>query len=175
MKPTELLAITAALLPIAACGSSSVTVAPAPRSPTLSAPATAPVTPSTSTTTARLGTAVQLSLVRLTALSKEGNVVSENPLETPNAGNQYLALEVLYVATGTVSISYSPFTDWKIRDFTGREFPATYVSGRSPELQAGELAPGERAQGWITFEIPAGATGLTAIVKVGGETAAFTL
>lgn len=174
MKPAHLLAITAAVLPVAACGSSSVTVTPATPSPSLSAPATAPVTPQTSTS-GRLGTAVQLSLVRLTVLSKEGNVVSENPLETPNPGSQFLALEVLYEATGTARISYSPFTDWTIRDFTGREFPATYVSGKSPELQSGELAPGERAQGWITFEIPAGATGLSAIVKVGGETAAFTL
>jgi Domain of unknown function (DUF4352) len=174
MKTMGLLAVTAAVLLVAACAGPSGPVGQGPPSSSVSSPTADQATPPTNTA-GRLGTAAQLSMLRVTALSKQGNVVSENQLETPKAGNQFLALEVLYEATGTQKLSFNPFSEWKISDAAGQVYPATYVSGKSPELQSGELAPGDKARGWITFEIPAGAAGLTAIVVIGNETAAFIL
>lgn len=73
--------------------------------------------------------------------------------------------------TGSEYASVSYYRGLTLRDGEYREYGSTVV-GPTPRLQAGELAPGEVARGFVTFEeVPVDATGLTLDITPTTETA----
>lgn len=77
---------------------------------------------------------------------------------TPAGGNIKLGVEVSVQATATKTVPVNPFYA-KVTDSQKVEYTSTFC-GCTPELQAVSLQPGQSAGGWITFELPAVATGL---------------
>lgn len=139
----------------------------------ISAPSADQVKPAPKNATGTVGQPVKLTLGTITVSQVDKSFTPDNQFETPKAGNSFVAVEILYQATGTDKLSYSP-SDWKIKDGSGAEFTSAYVS-KTPELQSGDLNPGEKVRGWEVFEVPTGDPGLTINGKIGDDTITVTL
>ena len=115
-----------------------------------------------------MGTAVALNSATVTVVSADLNYKSSDQFTQPKAGNRFVAVEVLYGNTGTEKVSYSPL-DWKLSDSSGFSYDYSY-SGKGPELHSGDLNAGEKARGFITYEVPQAATGLVLKLALGDDT-----
>ena len=72
-------------------------------------------------------------------------------LPPPEKGNTYVA--VLIKIEALADADYSPYYT-KVRDADGFEYDWLVIPAKEPSLGAGELAPGDKVQGWVTFEVP---------------------
>jgi len=134
---------------------------------TVSAPAASEVKPQAKTVTGEVGKPVTLNLARITVVSADLDYKSPDEFTQPKAGNRFVAAEVLYENTGEDKLSYNPF-DWKLSDSSGFSYDQGY-SGKGPELHSGDLAPGEKARGFITYEVPRTATGIRLKATIGDD------
>jgi len=125
---------------------------------TVTAPSPSDVKPPAKNVAGRVGAPVQLNSATVTVMSADLKYTSSDEFVQPKAGNRFVAVEVLYENTGTDKVSYSPF-DWKLTDSSGFNYDRSY-SGKSPELASGDLSVGEKARGFITYEVPQSAGGL---------------
>ncbi len=82
-------------------------------------------------------------------------------------------MQVLYENVGSDAYDYNSF-DWKLTDSSGFSYDTTF-SGIGPELHSGTIQPGERARGYITFEVPTSAAGLKLKLTSGDDTATVTV
>jgi hypothetical protein len=139
----------------------------------ISAPSADQVKPAPKNATGTVGQAVKLTLGTITIAQVNKNFTPDNQFETPKAGNSFIAVEILYEATGTDKLSYNPF-DWKVKDGSGAEFTSAFVT-KTPELHSGDLNPGEKVRGWEVFEVPTGDPGLTINAKIGDDSISVTL
>jgi hypothetical protein len=139
----------------------------------VSAPPPAEIKPPPKTATGQVGSAVVLTGVTVTVVSADLDARSGTTYIKPKPGNRYVAVQILYENTGADPYNYNPF-DWKLTDSSGFSYDTTY-SGIGPELHSGTLARSEKARGYITYEVPASATGLAVKVKSGEDTATFPL
>jgi hypothetical protein len=83
-----------------------------------------------------------------------------------------VVVEVSVQNTGTGNLS--TFFDWQLGD-SARDTWSQALSVREPSFLGGELAPGETARGFLTYEVSASASQLVLTVKLGGDTASFAL
>lgn len=94
---------------------------------------------------------------------------SDQPYLHPAAGKQYTAL--MAKACGDANESgdstFGPLVALQLADDT-RVMPT--VSAVQPPLNPGALAPGQCLQGWITYEVPQGATATAAVWMGQGAT-----
>ena len=80
----------------------------------------------------------------------------------PETGNQFVAVELLFVNTGSTADSISSLLQMELKDADNRSYdidmfaPSAAGTG-SPE---GEIAPGERIRGSVGFQTPVDAPGL---------------
>lgn len=90
------------------------------------------------------------------------NWVEGNDFAEPDAGNKFLAVEMLLVNKGQKADSISSLLQMSLKDETGQKYNVDLMAnsatgGSSPE---GEIAPGERLRGKVGFQVPEGASGL---------------
>jgi hypothetical protein len=132
-------------------------------------PGPSDIKPAPKSVTGTVGNAMQLTGGTVTIVSVDLNFVSTNEFAQPKAGNRFVVVEVLYENSGSDKITYNPF-DWKLSDTSGFSYDQSYVGGREPSLHSGDLQPGEKARGFITFEVPQSAGGLVLKSSLGDDT-----
>lgn len=76
----------------------------------------------------------------------------------PKKGNIKLGVEVTVEGTADKDVPVNPFYA-KITDGEGYSYTSTF-GGCDPDLKSVRVGKGEKAKGWITFEVPSKATGL---------------
>jgi hypothetical protein len=87
-------------------------------------------------------------------------------ISTAASGKLYLVIEVVIQNLGRdTEMPYAP-TDFILRDANGVEYQANSTS-MEPPLGGGNLATGEEAQGYVTFEVPATAIGFVVTYNPG--------
>lgn len=107
-----------------------------------------------------VGEPQQGSGYELTVVSAETGV-TEIPGDLPmtaEEGKAYAIAELLITNTGSEPVAYNLFYV-KLKDAAGFEYTIS-AFGRQPMFQSGELSPGDVVRGFVTFEVPADATGL---------------
>ncbi len=132
-------------------------------------PGPSDIKPAPKNVTGTVGGAMQLSNATVTVVSVDLNFVSGNEFAQPKAGNRFIAVEILYENTGSDKISYNPF-DWKLSDSSGFSYDQSFVGGKEPSLHSGDLQIGEKARGFVTFEVPQSASGLVLKSSLGDDT-----
>jgi hypothetical protein len=116
-------------------------------------------------TAAKLGEPITLtgldtgSRAAVTALEIVDPTTATDSISAPAAGNRYVAIRFQIENTGTVLYDDSPDNSAELVDATGRQFPATTLLS----VAAGPLFPstitvhpGEKALGYVVFEVPVG-------------------
>lgn len=84
----------------------------------------------------------------------ENPYVEKNQYSKPGEGNKFIAVEVSYQNnTSDKTISYNPF-DWKLFDGEGYNYESSWTASKKPDLSSGDINPGSKVRGWITFEVP---------------------
>lgn len=88
--------------------------------------------------------------------------IRENPpttsFQAPKAGSRCVAVDVTIESTGSGTVNYNPFY-LKLQTTDDRQYSYSGLcSSITPLLSPGDLMDGRRVRGWVTFEIPAGAT-----------------
>jgi len=82
----------------------------------------------------------------------------KNEFSQPEEGNKFIAVEVSYQNNTTdKTISYNTL-DWKLFDGEGYNYESSWSATKKPDLSSGDINPGSKVRGWITFEIPVKAT-----------------
>lgn len=136
---------------------------------TVNPPNPADIKPPAKNLTGQIGSPMALNGVTVTVVSEDLNAQSGNQFIKPKAGNRYVAVQVLYENTGSDKFDYNPF-DWKLADSSGFSYDMTFW-GPGPELHAGTIQPGEKARGYITYEVPTSAAGLKLRFTSGDDSA----
>jgi Domain of unknown function (DUF4352) len=137
---------------------SGATVAPPPGLQVAANPKTAQV---------GVGQPARLNFVTVTVIEVDPQWAVTNTFEQPKKGSHFVAVKVQYESIAQQNVSYNQF-DWKVVGPTGARFTPSFVP-REPQLRSGELQPGKKVYGWIIFEIPDGATGLTLNASIGDD------
>jgi Domain of unknown function (DUF4352) len=140
---------------------------------TVSAPAASDIKPPARQLTGKVGDALQLNGLTVTVVTADLNAKPGNQFIQPKAGDRFVVVQVLYENTGSESISYNPF-DWKLSDASGFSYSTAYP-GVAQELQSGSLSSGEKARGYISYEVPQSASGLSMKFQRDDDTASVTL
>jgi len=135
----------------------------------VSAPSASDIQPPALNLTAQVGSPMALNGITVTVVSADLNANSGNEFIAPKSGDHFVTVQVLYENTGTGPYDYNPF-DWKLTDSAGFSYDSSF-SGIGPELNAGTIQPGEKARGYITYEVPTSSTGLQLRLTSGGDTA----
>ena len=113
----------------------------------------------TAASTFRAGDVVRRGSLEAVVLSS-GPFQSTNQFIRPAAGKQFFAVELQVKNTGTTPVNLSSLLQFKLRDSTNAQYDVAFTTGKDPRFPEGELSPGTTNRGFVTFEIPAGATGL---------------
>jgi hypothetical protein len=120
----------------------------------------------------RVGDSLSLDGARITLISCDDNAVPDDDSVLPRPGNRFVVVQVSVENTGSGDLS--TFFDWQLSD-SARDTWSQALSVREPSFLGGELAPGESAQGFLTYEVSSSASQLLLTVKLGGDTATFAL
>lgn len=85
---------------------------------------------------------------------------SGNDFIKPTGNNTYLFVNVIIGNFGKGPVAYNPLYA-KVKDGSGREYQTNIMAGASltGSLQNGNLAPNDKVQGIIAFEVPKGSSG----------------
>jgi len=110
-----------------------------------------------------IGQAVQFGDYRLTVMDFNGAVKSDNEYLQPKENNKFVGVEVLIENTGKEPKSFNEL-DFTIQDKNAYTYQSTY-SIMEPSLGSGDLQPGRKVRGCITFEIPENDSGLELIYQ----------
>ena len=120
----------------------------------------------------RVGDSLSLDGALITLISCDDNAVPDDDSVAPRPGNRFVVVEVSVHNTGAGDLS--TFFDWQLTD-SARDTWSQALSVREPSFLGGELAPGETAQGFLTYEVSASASQLVLTVKLDDDTASFAL
>lgn len=102
--------------------------------------------------------AVQLGDNVLTVTAVEKSAGSD--FDVPKQGHEYVIVSVQIENAGEENITYNPF-DFKMANSQGQIVDTGFITVDSDTaLSSGELAPGGKVSGTISFEQPAGDAGL---------------
>jgi hypothetical protein len=118
----------------------------------------------TQTTTYKIGDSVQSGDYVLTVHGIADNVPPETDIyDRPKEGNKYYAVEVTVENKGSDVISYNVIY-FKLQDSEGYTYDYTGAY-KKPWFGYGDLQPGRKVRGWITFEIPKNSSNLELIFQ----------
>lgn len=106
----------------------------------------------------KVGDKVKLYEQILTVLNA-GEYVSKNAYLKPKDGMKYYAVEVEVENVGQKPNAYNPMY-FKLVDANSYSYNMSYMGGKEPALQSGDLQPTKKTRGFITFEVPLDAAGL---------------
>lgn len=144
----------------AGCGSSSVSTTPA------KTPTTAPTNPANpSASQAGVGSTINLTdtsngnKIAVTVVKVVDPDSTTNQFETPSAGDRYVSIQYQIVNTGTTSYQDDPQFEITAKDASGQNLqePLAVSTSAGPQLPSSiNLTPGDKALGYVTFEVPAG-------------------
>ena len=91
----------------------------------------------------------------------------DNEYDRPEAGSKYFAVEVTIENKGSEVKPYN-IIDFKLQDGDGYTYDSTTADVmKQPWFGYGDLQPGRKIRGWITFEIPKTASKLELIYQPG--------
>lgn len=135
----------------------------------VSAPAPSDIKPAPVNATGAIDQPMRLNGVDVTVVSVDAHYAAANPFMTPKPGNRYIVLEILYQSTGSDALQYNEY-DWTVSDSQGFSYRPT-VADKEPQLNSGQLDPGGKARGFVTYEVPTAAQGLVAKAKIGDDSA----
>lgn len=106
----------------------------------------------------KIGDTVQLGDNVLTVTKVDKSAGDE--FDKPKQGNEFVIVHVRIENKGKDTIDYNPF-DFKLQNSNGQLVDAAITSiGGNTALEAGQLTPGGKVEGSITFEAPKGDTKL---------------
>jgi hypothetical protein len=152
------LAVAGALLTATACQGSTVTTTPAKKA---SATATAKAGPSAAMKAAVGDTITvkgNLKGERLDVTVKQwvDPAKSANEFMKPDDGKRWVAAQFQLTNSGAAAYSDSPTNGAQVADSQGQRFHATFGEVTAgPSMEAAlKIAPGDKALGWIVFEVP---------------------
>ncbi|MFE9886864.1 DUF4352 domain-containing protein [Streptomyces scopuliridis] len=169
MRRTTIAAIAAGLLLTAtACGGNDeITTKPKPAA-TAEAKATADETPAepapSKATAAKVGDTITLKgfedgeQLDVTVTKWVDPAKGKDEFFTPEDGNRWVAAQFELVNTGTKVYADSPANGAQVADNEGQRFGTTIadVTAGPSMTSAAKVPPGEKALGWIVFELPKG-------------------
>jgi hypothetical protein len=136
------------------------------------APPAPDIKPPARTLSGRVGDALSLSAARITVVSCDDNAAPDDDSVKPRPGNRFVVVEVAVENTGSGELS--TFFDWRLTD-SARATWSQALAVREPRFLGGELAPGESARGFLTYEVAGAAAQLVLNVKLDDDTASFAL
>lgn len=168
MRRTLLLAATALLL--AGCSSSAPTVNTQPvkvpaaaNTSTTSAPSKAAST-SAAPKAAKVGDTIDLSggdeHIQITLVKLVDPAKSTDEYRTPKPGNRFIAVQMRIVNVNSKAYTGDPMARTVAKDADGQVFEADFSPAQTDVGQPMDsgltLAPGDKALGVLTFEVPVG-------------------
>ena len=133
--------------------------------PSVTAAPAAPAAPATPAATGKLGDTLTLngidpgSKAAITALKVVDPTTSTDGISTPAAGTRYVAVQFQIQNTGTVPYNDAPDNGANVTDASGHQFgySTVYSVSAGPKFPATvTLTPGQKALGYIVFEVPKG-------------------
>lgn len=166
MRRTALALTTAALtITLAACNGTSVKSQPDKTPPATAPQATAAATTPPAPTTpsaAHLGDTITLhgmddgSKIAVTIVKWAENARGADEFTTPGKGKRFVAAQIRFVNTGTATYDDSPSNGMQVADSEGQRFDSTIADVTAGPSMASSvtLKPGDKALGWIVFEVP---------------------
>lgn len=98
------------------------------------------------------GEQVDITLVQVVDPAK-----GKDDFNQPDAGNRFVAVEVRYKNTGTVTEADSVGNEAKLVDGAGHSYDTSFADTTAGPSFAGDqvnIAPGETGDGFITFQLP---------------------
>lgn len=113
--------------------------------------------------------AYDLMVIDVEEATVGGGVCPIESFYAPKPGNRKLGVQIQITATSG-EVSVNPFYA-KLTDSAAFEYTSAF-GGCEPELASSKISPPQSATGWITFEIPQTATGLTFFYGVPGDAVA---
>jgi hypothetical protein len=150
------------------CGSSGVSTTPAQHpstAPTSSTPST-PASPSKpSAQKAGVGDTIDLSdgtsgkNIAVTVVKVVDPDSSSNQFETPPGGDRFESVQFRIVNTGQGAFQDDPLADITAKDAAGQTMQLEFVGSTAAGTQmpsSVNLAPGDTALGFVTFDVPTG-------------------
>lgn len=161
-------AITTAVLAtgLAACGPAS-SVKTSPDKATTTATATTKAKPKaapakTKPAVAHLGDTITIhgfdkgSKLAVTLVKWAPTAKGADEFTTPDTGKRFAAAQFRITNTGTAVYSDSPSNGVQVADGEGQRFDSTFsdVSAGPSMASQVDLKPGDKALGWISFEVP---------------------
>jgi hypothetical protein len=128
-------------------------------------PTSGPATQATSTTY-RVGDRVRIGDDQFFGLLEVDLDVEPSGIAKPGEGKKWIAVLAEIEGIAATGASYNPLF-FTVRDSDGFEYAFT-LFGKEPSLKSSnDLAPGDKVRGWVTFEVPKSATGLTLRYEAG--------
>jgi hypothetical protein len=108
----------------------------------------------------RIGDVVPAGEAEFVVLGWE--IVPGKSFSSPEEGNKYVALELLFANNSNSSIRVSTLSQISMKDGTGKTYETDFdvLVVLLAESIDGELAPGEKGRGWAGFQVPENAQGL---------------
>jgi hypothetical protein len=137
----------------------------------VTAPPASEIKPPAKNVTGSVGQPMALNGLNLTVVSADTNAKADNPYRTPASGKKFVVAEVLYENVGSDPIDPG---QWTLTDSQSFNYQMTF-SVKDPSLDYQQIPPGARSRGYIAFEVPANATGLTLKAKIGDDSASVPL
>jgi hypothetical protein len=107
----------------------------------------------------KIGQPVTLGSWQVTALSAKNPFKPKNTFEKPDAGMKYVTVDTQVVNNGSESGTVSSIGCFKMRDGTGQEYNLAFLTD-VPKPPDGEVAPGGKIRGTLSYQVPSGAKGL---------------
>ena len=120
----------------------------------------------------RVGDVLALNAARIAVLSFEDDATPDDDDVRPREGNRFVVVEVSVENTSAAPLS--TYLDWRLTDGAGESWTEA-LGVREPAFPAGELAPGELARGFLTYEVSATVSRLTLVVRLDDDRARFAL
>lgn len=149
----------------ASCSSSHVSTTPAQQPSPATTPSTSPTSPTASGQKAHVGDTIDLSdsttgkNIAVTVVKVIDPDTSTNQVETPPAGDRFESVQFEIVNTGTGTYQDDPLTEIGAKDAAGQNLQQSTVTATAAGAQmpsSVNLAPGDTALGFVTFNVPSG-------------------
>lgn len=101
---------------------------------------------------AKVGDSQARENLELTLLKADWRPDLSDSFFKPAQGNKYVSVLVRYEALDD-GANFN-IIHWNAFDRDGTEYDASVLGQIKPDLKVGQLAAGEKVQGWVTFEVP---------------------
>jgi len=116
--------------------------------------ATSAATTSAAFPTGKVGSTLVAANGIAITLNEYRDSIPGNKSYQPKAGNRYVGVDVTIENRGSQAQSFNEYYG-TVRDTEGHQFNTGFGNvAPGPALNSGKNSPGDKARGWITFEIP---------------------